>query len=212
MYLGPVCGACKYTLSRKFFLLDAADERNLIKLGMHFQAELPNFERPQQFYFVLGPCVKYRSSISSASSLLTTPDEFSIVSRKRDRLSTVQIKHSMGFSAFPQPFWEAQTFPEERGGIQLHSSGNWILPLHGTSLGSAIRQRNPHARHVCGDAGEWRWTSTACCGSLRWARRSSPRSQSRPQEQRLSCGLPWRVGTHKAFILCHPSFSGLQSC
>lgn len=162
MYLGPVCRACKYTLSRNFFVLDAADERNLIKLGMHFQAKLPNFEGPQRFYFVLGPCVKYRSSISSASSLLTTQNEFSIVSRKRDRLSAVQIKHSMGFCAFPQTFWEAQTFPEERGGIQLHSSGNWILPLHGTSLGSAICQRNPHARHVCGDAGERRWTSTAC--------------------------------------------------
>ena len=94
------CWACKCTISSKFFLLDAADERNLINLGMHFQANLPNFEGPQWFYFVLGPCVKYRSSISSTSSLLTTPNELSILSRKRDRLSTVQIKRGMGFVLF----------------------------------------------------------------------------------------------------------------
>lgn len=51
----------------------SADERNLIKLGMHFQAKFTNFERPLQFYCVLGPCVNDRSSISSASSLLSTP-------------------------------------------------------------------------------------------------------------------------------------------
>lgn len=51
----------------------SADERNLIKLGMHFQAKFTNFERLLRFYFVLGPCVNYRPSISSVSSLLTTP-------------------------------------------------------------------------------------------------------------------------------------------
>lgn len=51
----------------------SADERKLIKLGMHFQAKFTNFERPLRFYFVFRPCVNYRSSISSASSLLTTP-------------------------------------------------------------------------------------------------------------------------------------------
>lgn len=64
---------------------------------MHIQAKLPNFEQPLWFSFVLGPYVKDRPSISSSSSILTTPNVFSIVSRKRYRLSTVQIKHSMGF-------------------------------------------------------------------------------------------------------------------
>lgn len=50
----------------------SADERNLIKLGMHFQAKFTNFERPLQFCGVLGACVNYTSSISSASSLLSS--------------------------------------------------------------------------------------------------------------------------------------------
>lgn len=100
MYLGPVCCACKYTISRMCFHSDVADERNLIKLGMHFQAKLLNSEGPQPFYFVLGPCVKNRSSISRASSLLTTETEFSRVSGKRDRISRVQIRHSIASALF----------------------------------------------------------------------------------------------------------------
>lgn len=32
MFLGPVCWAWKYTISKKFFPLEAEDEKNLINL------------------------------------------------------------------------------------------------------------------------------------------------------------------------------------
>lgn len=213
MYLGPVCWACKYTISRKCFLLDAADERNLINFGMHFQAKLPNFEGPQWFYFVLGTCVKYRSSISSTSSLLTTPNEFNIVSRNRSRLSTVQIKCSMGFVLFLILSGRLRHFQSRRVGdsciLQAMESSPCMVRAWAVQL--SVRC-NYHAGHVCRGTGEQRWTSAVRCVSLRWAQCSSHKSRSRPQRQRLACGLPWHAGTHKAFILCHPSFSGLQSC
>ena len=156
MYLGPVCWACKYTISRKFFLLDAADERNLIKLGMHFQAKLPNFEGPQRFYFVLGPCVKYRSSISSVSSLLTTPNEFSIVSQERETLSTVQIKYSMGFVIFLILSGRLRHFQRRGVGESCIPQAIESFPCMAQAWAQQPVQCNPHASHVCGGAGEWR--------------------------------------------------------
>lgn len=167
MYLGPVCSAWKYITSRKFFLLDVANERNLINLGMHFQAKLPNSERPQWFYFVLGPCVKYRSSISSASSLLTTPNEFSTFSRKRDGLSTVKIKHSMGFVLFLILSGRLRHF-------QMRGVGDSCIPQTTESFrcmawawAQQSVQCNPHEDHVWGGTEGWRWASTMWCVSLR---------------------------------------------
>lgn len=177
MCLGPVCWACKYTIARKIFLLDTADERNLINLGMHFQAKLPNFEGPQWLYFVLGTCVKYRYSISSTSSLLTTPNEFSIVSRKRDRLSIAQIKYSMGFVHFLILSGRLRAFQRKDRCIPQAIES---FPRMAQAWAQQSVDCKPHAGHVCRGAGEKRWTSTVCCVSLRWAQCSSHKSHSRP--------------------------------
>lgn len=161
---------------------------------------------------MLGPCVKYSSSISSTSALLTTPNDFSIVSRKADRLSTVQIKCSMAFVLFLILSGRLRHFQRRGVGDSCISWAIESFPCMARAWAQQSVRCNYHAGHVCGGAGERRRTPTVGCVSLRWAQCSSHKSPSRPQKQRLSHGLPWHAGTHKAFILCHPSFSGLQSC